>query len=43
MLQIEQATYVELLMLVLDFKVEFRLKTFKGIFVECMNALNEDA
>ena len=29
-------------MLVLDFKVDYRLKMLKGIFVEGMKCLNED-
>ena len=32
MLQVEQATYVELLMLVLDFKVDYRLKNTQKYF-----------
>ena len=42
MLQVEQGTYVELLMLVLDFKVDYRLKILKSISVECRKCLNED-
>ena len=38
----DRVSNLELLMLVLDFKVDYRLKILKGIFVECMECLNED-
>ena len=38
-----RASNIKLLMLVLEFKVNYRLKILKGISVECMECLNEDA
>ena len=38
-----RASKIELLMLVLDFKVDYRLKTVKGIPEECMDCLNKNA
>ena len=38
-----KASNIELLMLVLDFKVDYRLKILKSISVECTERLNEDA
>ena len=37
-----RASDIEILMLVLEFKVDCRMKTFKGIAVECMECLNKD-
>ena len=39
MLQVD----IKLLMLVLEYKVDYRLKILKGISMECMECLNEDA
>ena len=36
------ANDMQLLMLVLEFKVDHKLKIFKGISVECVECLNDD-
>ena len=38
----DRSNNLELLILVLDFKVDYKLKTLEGISVECMECLNED-
>ena len=38
-----RASNIKLLMLVLEFKVDYRLKILKSISMECMECLNEDA
>ena len=42
MLQVHRASNTELLMLVLDFKVDYRLKNTQMYSVECLEDLNED-
>ena len=39
---VRRANNIELLMLVLDFAVNSRLKILNGIFMESMECLNED-
>ena len=38
----DRASNLKLLMVVLDFKMDYRLKMLKSIYVECMQCLNED-